>query len=221
MTDEELQAIRARAEAATPGPWTEGVGKVAGGETRELVIGADGRTIIAMAYGGFGHPTPDCTREDRAFIAAARTDVPALLAEVDRLKAERMTEREAIEDALPAVFRFTRRESPLDLHVVYCVQQLVAEVDRLQRHSTCLQYVLADVNVNDVLGTRDAALAGGPAFEEAVTALLDEQRRYDRTSSAITSAGSCRTCGGPAPQATPDDPFCSDRCRNRWAATIP
>lgn len=99
MTNEQLAAIRARAEAATPGPWTEGVGKVAGGETRELIIAADGRTIVAMAYGGFGHPTPDCTTEDRRFIVHARTDIPALLAEVERLARDLYYARGALADS--------------------------------------------------------------------------------------------------------------------------
>ena len=131
MTDEQLQAIKQREQAATKGPWTEGVGKVRNGETRELIIGADGRTIVAMAYGGFGHPTPDCTTEDRRFIAAAREDVPALL----------------------------------------------AEVERLRKHSECLRYVLADINVDDFMGTREAALAGGEAFEEVIVNLLAERDR--------------------------------------------
>jgi hypothetical protein len=88
MTEDELQAIEARATAATPGPWTTGAGKVEGGQVRELVIGPGPRddVIVAIAYGGFGNPV-DRTSEDRAFIAAARTDVPKLITEVRRLKA--------------------------------------------------------------------------------------------------------------------------------------
>lgn len=83
MTNDELQAIKARAEAATPGPWTTGAGKI-NGETRELVIAPNDDVIVAIAYGGFGNPV-DRTTEDRTFIAHARTDVPALIAEVERL----------------------------------------------------------------------------------------------------------------------------------------
>lgn len=96
MTDDEQAAIEKRFHAATLGPWIEGAGKVAGGEVRELVIGADGRTIIAMAYGGFGHPTPDCTTEDRRFIAHAWADIKALLVENHQLR-ETVA---ALEDAL-------------------------------------------------------------------------------------------------------------------------
>ena len=86
MTSEELAAIKARAEAATPGPWTTGAGKVEGGQVRELVIAPNDDVIVAIAYGGFGNPV-DRTTEDRTFIAHARTDVSELIAEVERLRA--------------------------------------------------------------------------------------------------------------------------------------
>lgn len=60
LTDVDLAAIRERCDAAAPGPW-------------ELV--AADWTI-----------TPH--RADYVFIAAARTDVPRLLAEVERLQSE-------------------------------------------------------------------------------------------------------------------------------------
>jgi hypothetical protein len=96
MTDEELQAIEARVNAATPGPWSTGAGKVEGGQVRELVIAPNDDVIVAIAYGGFGNPV-DRTSQDRTFIASARTDVPALVKEVRRL-------REALVDAWDAGF---------------------------------------------------------------------------------------------------------------------
>lgn len=70
MTDEDLQAIRMRAEAATPGPWVKD-------NDSPIVRGPE-----MILYDEGGHSDPDAD-----FIAAARTDVPALLAEVDRLRA--------------------------------------------------------------------------------------------------------------------------------------
>jgi hypothetical protein len=65
---EELQAIAARAEAATPGPWrSEGVW---------FEIGEPGEH-------GFDNMA---SAEDAAFIAHARSDIPRLLAEVERLQ---------------------------------------------------------------------------------------------------------------------------------------
>jgi hypothetical protein len=99
MTDEKLQAIKARAEAATPGPW----------ETREDSDFYQGGRYIGTGPYHYttgsekpGRPSThpeDCYfktdvcrvqsgEADETFIAHARTDVPALLAEVERLKAE-------------------------------------------------------------------------------------------------------------------------------------
>lgn len=74
LTDERLAEIRARADAATEGPWA-----------------ADHTEIYGLHRGIW---IAECSREewgegdvDGAFIAHARTDVPDLLAEVDRLRA--------------------------------------------------------------------------------------------------------------------------------------
>lgn len=78
MTDDELAAIEARAAAATPGPWRPGprTGDVGGG----FVYRGDersGRQVARTMSVLRGHA-------DAAFIAAARTAVPALIAEVRR-----------------------------------------------------------------------------------------------------------------------------------------
>lgn len=85
MTGLDLDAIRARAQAATPGPWwpwDRGVGwQIAIGDGLDewdrpkRLLPEGQRTDIAL-------------REDAEFIAAARQDIPALLAEVERLRAE-------------------------------------------------------------------------------------------------------------------------------------
>jgi hypothetical protein len=90
MTDQELLEIEQRANGATVGPWEEGVG-AASGEIREIVLGGptSNQFVVAiMPYGGFGHPGQgdERTRGDLTFIAHARTDVPALVAEVRRLR---------------------------------------------------------------------------------------------------------------------------------------
>lgn len=74
MTDDELQAIEARATAASDAPWDA---------RGDMVRGADGRMLV-----GPGHPplAPQMI-QDAEFMAHARTDIPALLAEVRRLRA--------------------------------------------------------------------------------------------------------------------------------------
>jgi hypothetical protein len=85
-----LDEIERRANAATPGPWgfsryeqrylldeaTDVVGEVAPGETGAAI------TVFAVASGAL---------EDAAFIASARTDVPALIARVRELEAAQPT----------------------------------------------------------------------------------------------------------------------------------
>jgi hypothetical protein len=103
MTDAELNAIRERAERATPGPWVVTCGddeycSTVGGilpetELRRVEAEHDGR-------GDFPENTqwivvdPGCapvhlaSGDNEEFIAHAREDVPRLLAEIDRLRDE-------------------------------------------------------------------------------------------------------------------------------------
>jgi hypothetical protein len=101
MTEKELDAIRARERAALPGPWFWQRGRHHG--PLDARTGGALRTTKPFTLGGeefnqvlictmqlvegvpalefFGQPG------DIAFIAHAREDVPALLAEIDRLRA--------------------------------------------------------------------------------------------------------------------------------------
>lgn len=74
MTPGELAAIKARAEAATPGPWDTVL-------SRHVVSHAD------AFRGAPDWPLMPKTVADATFISHARTDVPALVAEVERLRA--------------------------------------------------------------------------------------------------------------------------------------
>lgn len=92
LTDAELSAIDARANAATPGPWAAEPYQLPPGRTRagspQGRVHADWFPIAAHVF--------LC---DGAFIAAAREDVPRLLAEVQRLRARAEAaeqEREAL-----------------------------------------------------------------------------------------------------------------------------
>lgn len=78
----DLDGIRARCEAATEGPWrptTWGEWLDDGGWGRVVKGDVFDSTIIADS---------PCRAEDVRFIAAARSDVPALLVEVERLRAK-------------------------------------------------------------------------------------------------------------------------------------
>jgi hypothetical protein len=76
MTNRELDAIETRANAATPGPWQAKIINACGcGQCPEHV------NVFAGA-----HQWPKINPPDAAFIASARDDVPALIAEVLQLR---------------------------------------------------------------------------------------------------------------------------------------
>ena len=92
MSELDLDAIRARADAATAGPW-----KLWGMSVLADPVGDSNLdTAIDVARTSYrnanGHPRTN----DADFIAAARTDVPALITEVERLRAavQRLTQHE-------------------------------------------------------------------------------------------------------------------------------
>ena len=94
MTPEELAADQAVIEAATEGPWEDGIGSI---EQGPIEVGEgkfrylDLETIVSahsISDGGFSNQEPiECTKEDRQFIVQARTRWPAALKEIGRLRA--------------------------------------------------------------------------------------------------------------------------------------
>jgi hypothetical protein len=80
MTAAELQAIRARSDAATPGPWRSYI------EGRDHSSGSDFIMTGAPDARGNDIEVTGATKADQDFIAHARQDVPRLLAEVERLR---------------------------------------------------------------------------------------------------------------------------------------
>ncbi len=80
MTEDELRAIKARCEAASPGPWKSYV------EGRDQTSGSDFIMTGEGATRGNDIELTGATRADQDFIAHARQDVPQLLAEIERLR---------------------------------------------------------------------------------------------------------------------------------------
>lgn len=76
LTEDELIEIANRCEAATTGPWRSYI------EGREEMSGSD-----FIMTGGEDIYLTGATHADQDFIAAARTDILRLLAEIHRLKA--------------------------------------------------------------------------------------------------------------------------------------
>lgn len=84
MTDEEMSAIEQRCQRATPGPWHVWPTVYDGSQGWAISHDADGEPAIGAAPCSLEQLAT--TAADSEFIAAARNDVPALLAEVRRLR---------------------------------------------------------------------------------------------------------------------------------------
>lgn len=84
MTPEEIERLKALAEKATPGPWTE---RSFDECQRCIVAPLDGkrRPLLAIVSIGPGSLDPTGT-SNPAFIAATREAVPALIAELERAR---------------------------------------------------------------------------------------------------------------------------------------
>lgn len=85
MTDAELQAIKARCDAATQGPW------IAYDGDEWWYVEASLSICIEL------------TEDNATFIAAARTDIPALLAEIAQLRFIVTEYREGMHEAKGAL----------------------------------------------------------------------------------------------------------------------
>ena len=95
MTEQELQAIEERASKATPGAWIVEAGEYSG---RDWMIGSvamflgascwDDKCYTVTTNQVHASELEGDAKTDAEFIAYAREDVPALIAEVKRLRAK-------------------------------------------------------------------------------------------------------------------------------------
>jgi hypothetical protein len=83
MKDTELEAIRQRCENATPGPWKSFI------EGRDHTSGSSFIMTGSVESRGNDIELSGATTADQDFIAHARQDIPQLLAEITRLKADK------------------------------------------------------------------------------------------------------------------------------------
>src|SRR5690606_2755660 len=88
MKPEELEAIRKRAEAATPGPWDVDIPMDVCGECENEYEIVESSVFLAPIVAELK------IGANAEFIAHAREDVPKLLAEIDRLRNELTEARE-------------------------------------------------------------------------------------------------------------------------------
>ena len=99
----QLDEIDARAAAAAPGPWERHhVYVYVGGPDGYGNVCAFGepRASTTVGYTPLGYGSPDLDRQaaNATFVAHAREDVPALVAEVRRLRARVAELEESLED---------------------------------------------------------------------------------------------------------------------------
>lgn len=103
MTPDELQAIKARAEKATPGPWdTFGYDET---PLRFYTWRVRGPDHFNLAL--------DLSKGDAEFIAVTRTDVPALVTAVERLQVEKGSLIARIKDQQAALARLDAENAQL------------------------------------------------------------------------------------------------------------
>jgi hypothetical protein len=123
MTDEELTTIRERVDAATPGPW--GPGTQSRYTLRFPIHQAKSTGAIQPRSWQRACICREARLEDVTFIAHARTDIPALLAEVERLHAA-LRAVEWVQDARVAAVKSVCAwcgMTPLDGHAPDCQRQ--------------------------------------------------------------------------------------------------
>ena len=97
MTREQLDAIQARLDDATSGPWgCYGDGAHEVFDAGEYSDGDQGEVVAAV----IDKPS------DAVFIAHAREDVPALLAEVERLRALTTVDKDMVERAARTFYEY-------------------------------------------------------------------------------------------------------------------
>lgn len=92
MTEEQLREIEARHEAATPGPWRHTFKDCLYYMSSEFIDREDDPIGVGLITSDINQHNAElyATDADMEFIAHARADIPALLAEVRRLREEQL-----------------------------------------------------------------------------------------------------------------------------------
>lgn len=139
MDEKRVVEIRARAEAATSGPWTAGEctpfspkQKSPFDESGAFIYGPDGNGYSSdpVVVGGHqdeqGGAVGVLLPEDAEFIAHARQDIPDLLVEVERLREIRDVAETIVESAGP-VDKVSVPSVPVPRHDLAYLKQLLRQ----------------------------------------------------------------------------------------------
>lgn len=163
MAELDLDAIEVRDKRATEGPWLASHN-----------ITEDTYDVSVLYSNGIGVVIADCRRRsaDAEFIAYARTDIPALVAEVRRLRTLRVEIEQGIGG--PATIKFWRdnvlRFNGVDYSALMERDEARAEVRRLHDEAWRMSAAIARVEAfrarwearasSDMLDELDVALRG-------------------------------------------------------------
>ncbi|MFE5514502.1 hypothetical protein ACFQ9J_28605 [Streptomyces sp. NPDC056529] len=195
MSEQRLAEILARANAATEGPWCT--------DSWEIYQGTEYVPGISFWIGETCRGTADMEqdRADAAFVAAARTDVPELVAEVRRLMEERHSTNEALSDA---------------------AEQLRVQRDRIAELPDRLAAVLTEQftelgNPFSEMRIRFQGPDGWPASKPVGPKGVAEVLRELLSEPTPVVSENCLTCGEGLDDENISD-FCSDQCEAKAPA---
>lgn len=120
LTEERIAEIRGREKIATQGPWRAKCeileADECGNATAEMTYVSTNDKGICILYGR-GHDDAN-TQEDAAFIAHAREDIPTLLDEVERLRAENEQLKEIAWNGIELMDKAVIREAAREIDMV-------------------------------------------------------------------------------------------------------
>jgi hypothetical protein len=163
MTNDELAEARRLCDAATPGPWN----KCYAPDTNTPAAVSDRDFEYIARTDIFSIHSDDSCIANAAFIAAARSLIPALLAHVERLTKERDALAARRDELLTAMVRVTN-ETPFADEAKDALAQrgkLIAEIGTLKA-----KLEIATTALERVARNTDDAIAFMPAHE-ALTAI--------------------------------------------------
>lgn len=186
MSDARLRWISGLCDAATPGPWVWWTSN----SFRRLSARKDG-DVLSGAIQRDGQLDVACSEEDRAFVAASRTVVPELLAEVARLRlltseldAEVEAHRQWLQDGHARILELTWENAQLRGAASRDrVRALVREISEVALSDAIPGRV--DLAITQIATRAADAIAAAsvlsppPGTDEQLDSLLPERKEWD------------------------------------------
>lgn len=212
VTELDVAAIRARADAATPGPWSRSRNWSVIGPSHDwdktwpdgTIAGQKAHDQRICYVAGPGEANN--AREDGDFIAAARTDVPALcdelestrerLAEAEREKDWALSVRDSATEERDKWVAHSQRNHDLFRDAMAGIKRLEAERDAAQGREARLREALSEAaqaieSVRDTCEDAYGDVPSGTPGESGVLAskhMADDVLRFIRAALASTDA---------------------------------